>query len=459
MKTRTSKTSLVNVWTSGLFLITIFGLLLMPVAAGQEVLTQERIDALLEFLQETAIPITGDTLPNVLIEEAAGHPYVLLGEASHGTSEYYTYRADISMQLIQDHGFSFIAVEGDWDACWEVNAYVKDLPRAAQTAEAALAHFNRWPPWMWNNREVLELVRQLRSFNDSRPRSDRVGFYGIDVYGLEGSLQAVLDYVAEVNPEKAPEILAAYDCLMPYREDGAGYARRLALGGNSCEDAVRWVLEHLREEADNYKAQDAKAYFAAKQHAWVVKNAERHYRAAAKGGADSWNSRAEHFAQTVERLMAYHGNDAKGIVWAHNTHIGDARATAMGLSGRLNIGQILREQHGREKVYAVGFGTHRGTVLAGRAWGQAMETMTVPEGIPGSWEYLLHRAGISNAVLFLEPELREGLLDTFIGHRAIGVVYQPERENPGNYVPTRIADRYDAFIFIEETQALDSLAP
>ncbi len=458
METRTTGSSLAIARTACFFLIAIQSVIHTPVASGQA-LTEERMHALVELIQETAKPISDGTSPDELIEKAAEHPYVLLGEASHGTSEYYTYRTDISMRLIQEHGFSFIAVEGDWDACWEVNAYVKDLPGAAQTAEAALTHFNRWPPWMWNNREVLELVQQLRSFNDSRPRADRVGFYGIDVYGLEGSLKAVLDYVAEVDPEKASEILAAYDCLMPFREDGAGYARRLALGGTSCEDAVRWVLEHLREEAENYREQDAKAYFAAKQHAWVVKNAEHHYRAAAQGGADSWNSRAEHFAQTVNRLMDYHGDNAKGIVWAHNTHIGDARATAMGQTGRLNIGQILREQHGRDNVFAVGFGTHRGTVLAGRAWGQAMETMQVPESVPGSWENLLYQAGISNAVLFLEPKHREGPLDAFIGHRAIGVIYQPERENPGNYVPTRIAERYDAFIFIEETRALDNLAP
>jgi len=411
---------------------------------------------LIGLFQEHGIPLdTSDALDS-LIEEAAARDYVLLGEASHGTSEFYTWRATISQRLIEDHGFSFIAVEGDWDACARVNAYVKQLPGAPATAEAALDGFTRWPPWMWNNEEVLELVTWLRAFNEDKPRAEQVGFYGIDVYGMDGSLDAVLAYFEEVDPEAAAEAAADYACLTPFRGDPGAYARAAAAGA-ACEVQSLAVFELLRAGRDRYQEEDAKAYFHAKQHAHVVKNAERHYRAMAGPRAASWNYRVRHFAETVDRLMDFHGEDAKGIVWAHNTHIGDARATGMAQQGQHNIGQLLREAHGEDAVYAVGFGTHRGEVLAGSAWGSPVQAMQTPEALPGSIEDLMHRAGLGDFLLRLPQAKRDGPLGETVAHRAIGVVYNPAQER-GNYVPTRLAHRYDAFLFLEQTRPLQSRA-
>jgi erythromycin esterase len=405
------------------------------------------------LLRERAIPIAGAGDLDPLLDAIGGRRLVLLGEASHGTSEFYTWRAAISRRLIEEKGFRFIAVEGDWASSYRLNRYIQGRAPAGESARAIMQGFSRWPTWMWANEEVADLVEWLRTFNEGRPADEQVGFYGIDLYGQTDSLRKVPALTAQLAPDLADRVAAAYACLAPFADDLGPYARSVARGGESCEGQVRSVVALLRD-ANALAQADPRGYFNLKQHAMVVKYAERHYRAMAISGPESWNVRADHFFNTTERLLGRYGDGARGIVWAHNTHIGDARATVMAARGQRNIGQIARERLGAGDVFAVGFGTHRGTVMAGRAWGAQAEVMPVPEAMGESFEDIAHRTAIPRfLVLFDDPRNFEPILFP-IGHRAIGVVYQPERERFGNYVHSVVPRRYDAFVHLDETRAL-----
>ena len=429
--------------------ILISCLALLPGATFAQAATE-----LVESLRDRAIRLEEPPDLSPLIERIAPARLVLLGEASHGTSEYYTLRADISRELILRHGFRFIAVEGDWNALYRLNRYVKGLAPAATSAREIMTGFNRWPTWMWANEETAALIEWLKSHNEGLAPEERVGFYGIDVYGKDDAIRALPIALESVHPEESEWLREQYGLFTPYLNDLHEYVRALQRGAPDGSEAARAVVQRLREARDELQVDDAE-YLHLKQMAWVVKNAEKHYRAMAMRSPESWNYRVEHFYQTVERLMDFYGADARGIVWAHNTHIGDARATDMSQRGQRNIGQLAREGRGEGEVVAVGFGTHRGTVLAGRSWGGPMERMTTPPAAPGSIEAAMHEAAEGN-LLFLLDDPPPSLLQR-IGHRAIGVIYHPEREVPGNYVPTILPRRYDAFLFIEETSALTPL--
>jgi erythromycin esterase len=411
----------------------------------------------LQMLRDQAIPLkTAEDLAP-LVQSAESRSLVLLGEASHGTSEFYTWRADISRRLIQEKGFRFIAVEGDWASSYRLNQYVRGRTSEGESARSIMQGFDRWPTWMWANHETAELIEWLRDYNAGRPAPEQVGFYGIDVYGPGASMQKALGLVQKMAPSMAEDIEAAYACLQPFADDFSQYARVLSRGGRSCEDAARRAFEMIGAARESLQKDDPAAFFNLEQNALVVKNAERHYRAMLVQGPLSWNHRADHFFLTVERLFAHYGADAKGIVWAHNTHIGDARATAMAPQGQRNIGQIARQRLGQEEVFAVGFGTHRGSVMAGQSWGAQQLVMDVPPAREGSLEDLLHRTEKSQfMLLFSDPE-EFGALLTPLGHRAIGVVYDPQRERIGNYVGSVVPLRYDAFIYLEETRALEPI--
>ncbi|SDM01282.1 Erythromycin esterase homolog [Geoalkalibacter ferrihydriticus] len=410
-----------------------------------------------ELLRAQAIPIKSADDLDSLVRSAKDRSLVLLGEASHGTSEFYTWRAALSRRLIEESGFRFIAVEGDWASIYKLNQYVRGRTAEGESARCIMESFNRWPTWMWANRETAELIEWLRAYNAERPTKEQVGFYGIDVYGPESSMGKVLELMKDALPALADEARAAYACLGPFGEDFSHYARSVARGGRSCEVEARHVLGMIRAARGNLVDEDRDAYFNLKQNALVVKNAERHYRAMPAQGPASWNHRVDHFYFTVERLLAHYGAGARGIVWAHNTHIGDARATAMAQQGQRNIGQIARQRLGAEQVLAVGFGTHRGSVMAGLSWGAEPQVMAVPPAREGSFEDLLHRTEKSRLLLlFSDPQDFTALLEP-LGHRAIGVVYDPRRERIANYVPTLVPLRYDAFIYLEETRALQPL--
>jgi erythromycin esterase-like protein len=391
-----------------------------------------------------------------LLERIGDARCVLLGEASHGTSEYYAWRAHISERLIREKGFSFIAVEGDWPDCYEVNRYVKGYPDSGENAREVLGAFERWPTWMWANEEVVELTEWLHRHNQGVSTEQRVGFYGLDVYSLWESMESVIEYLERVDPDAVEAARRAYRCFEPYGEDVQEYARATAFVPTSCEGEVVGLLSELRGRIQEYR-DDPESRFNAEQNALVVSNAEAYYRAMVRGGADSWNVRDHHMAETLERLMRFYGPDSKAIVWEHNTHIGDARFTDMAGAGMVNVGQLVREQLGTEEVVLVGFGSHRGSVIAATRWGAPMEAMRVPPAREGSWEDVLHRAGEEDKLLvFDDPAQEDGLFEPR-GHRAIGVVYDPSHERYGNYVSTVLPRRYDAFLYIDETSALQPL--
>jgi erythromycin esterase-like protein len=383
--------------------------------------------------------------------------FVLIGEASHGTSEFYTWRAELSRRLIVEKGFCFVGVEGDWPDCYRVNRYVRGYPRSGRSAYEVLHAFDRWPTWMWANREVQEFTEWLRGHNDGREDEEKAGFYGLDVYSLWDSMRAVTDYLQRAAPELAPAARRAYACFDPYYGDVQDYARATRWTPESCEDEVVKVLAALRSHREALEDAGPEDYFNAEQNALVALNAERYYRTMVRGGPASWNLRDTHMADTLDRLTAHHGPKSKAIVWAHNTHVGDARATDMARDGMVNIGQLARERHAAEGVVLVGFGSHRGTVIAGREWEAPMEVMPVPPARTGSWEALFHEAGPEDRLMLLEEESAPEPFFETRGHRAIGVVYRPEFEVFGNYVPSVLPLRYDAFLHVDRTRALAPL--
>jgi erythromycin esterase len=410
-------------------------------------------------LERQRLPLgdPGDLDP--LLERIGDARYVLLGEATHGTSEFYTWRATISERLIREKGFSFIAVEGDWPDCYQVNRYAKSYLEAGSSARDVLHAFERWPTWMWANREVVALADWLHEHNRRLPSARQVGFYGLDVYSLWDSMHAVISYLESVDPSLARSARAAYRCFEPYAEDVQEYARATAIVPTTCEREAVAVLSALRANASEYREDGADAYFNAEQNALVARNAELYYRTMVRGGPTSWNVRDTHMVETLERLMKHHGPEAKAIVWEHNTHIGDARFTDMARAGMYNVGQLVRQAHDADDVVLVGFGAHRGTVIAGAEWGAPMRRMRVPNARAGSFEDALAESGRGDALLLFDGTDDGGVpgLDEPIGHRAIGVVYDPRHEGWGNYVPTIVPRRYDAFLYFEETTGVDAL--
>jgi erythromycin esterase len=407
-----------------------------------------------------------------LIEKDNGK-YVLLGEASHGTSEFYNWRSKISKRLIREKGFSFIAVEGDWPDCYNVNRYVKGMPDSGGSAYDVLYSFNRWPTWMWANKEIIELIEWLRKYNEKLPEDQKIGFYGLDVYSLWESMESVIKYLQRVDPQAIRTAIEAYHCFEPYGKSVEDYARATAFVPESCEDEVIDMLIELRSKSNQYKSDGVgrrEEYLNAEQNAIVAKNAELYYRKMIQGGTSTWNIRDSHMMDTLKRLMEFYGkdnDDAKSIVWAHNTHIGDARQTDMADNNMINIGQLVLEHASEKNVVLVGFGTYKGSVIAAREWGEKMERMYVPSAVEGSWDSLLHEQsnGSDSLLVFKEQDskkykeqlLSEEEIRTKRSQRAIGVVYNPAYERYGNYVPTLLTKRYDAFLHIDETHALHPL--
>lgn len=411
---------------------------------------------LVDSVRSIARPLRSLSDLDPLLDRIGDARHVLLGEASHGTHEYYTWRTMLSRRLIEEKGFSFIAVEGDWPDCYRVNRYVKGYNDAGENAHEVLHAFERWPTWMWANEEVVELAEWLRASNVDRPGTKKVGFYGLDVYSLWDSLYQVLAYLAKHDPAGLPAARRAFRCFEPYGEDVQEYARATRWVDRSCEREVVELLAELCRDGDA-PAGDREDRFNTEQNALVIKNAEHYYRTMVQGGPDSWNIRDQHMVETLERLMRHHGPEAKGIVWEHNTHIGDARFTDMVDDGMLNVGQLVRERHQEQDVVLVGFGSHRGSVIAGDAWEAPMERMHVPPSRPGSWENVLHQACGADRLLLLDEVRGDDRWMEERGHRAIGVVYHSHYEHHGNYVPTVLPRRYDAFLYLDETKALNPL--
>lgn len=410
---------------------------------------------LIDEIQNYGVKFSSPTELQPLINAASHAKYVLLGEASHGTSEFYTIRTELTKQLIQEHQFSFVAVEGDWPACYEVNRYVKGLAPEYQSAEDVLKKsFNRWPSWMWANHEIVNLIDWLHSYNQTQPEK-KVGFYGIDVYSLWESMEAIVDYLKKIESPDLQKALNAIECFDPYKRKPEMYGISSAFYGENCMSEILELLNTIKENKSIH-TKDPEAALNMNINAIVANNAEHYYHTMVTNNNESWNIRDRHMVEALHHIGNFYGTAAKGIIWEHNTHIGDARATDMADEGMVNVGQLTREKYKQNNVYAIGFGTYQGTVIAAKRWGDPAEVMTVPKGTEGSWEEVMHNAGDFNQYLLFTEENKH-LFRNVIGHRAIGVVYNPAHEHYGNYVPSRLSERYDAFIHIDETKALTLL--
>ncbi|MBA2664581.1 MAG: erythromycin esterase family protein [Bradymonadaceae bacterium] len=391
-----------------------------------------------------------------LIERIGDARLVLLGEASHGTSQFYTARTHLSKRLIREKGFGFIGVEGDWPDCHRVDDFIKGRIAGEPEGAQILRAFERWPTWMWANVEVVLLCEWLREHNRALGAPAQVGFFGLDVYSLWDSMATVLAYLEERDPQALQAARLAAACFEPYGFDDQAYARATAIVGASCEDEVVELMVRLRERSTRL-SEEARERFDLEQNAQVMLNAERYYRTMVRGGPHAWNIRDHHMMETLDRLLERHGPDSKAIVWAHNTHIGDARATDMAGYGMFNLGQLARERYGDDAVALVGFGSHHGSVIAGRAWGAPMERMTTPPAASGSWEEAFHLAGEHDWLLITDDLAQSELARKVRGHRAIGVVYQPVADRLHNYVSTVLTSRYDGFVFFDQGDALHPL--
>jgi erythromycin esterase-like protein/predicted phosphoribosyltransferase len=394
-----------------------------------------------------------------LVARAREARHVLLGEASHGTREFYRERAELTKRMILEAGVSAVAVEADWPDAYRVNRFVRGAGEDS-CAEEALRGFRRFPVWMWRNTVVLEFVQWLRDHNDAQPDGSRkVGFYGLDLYSLHASMETVVAYLEQVDPAAARRARERYACFDQFGRDPQVYAYETGIAGaEPCEEAaVRQLVELLGTDpegaAGGEAGQDPDERFHAEQNARLVVNAERYYRAMYRGGVDSWNLRDRHMAETLEHLSAHlegTSGRAKVAVWEHNSHLGDNRATELGQAGQLNVGQLVRERHGANALL-IGFTTYTGTVTAASQWGGPAERMRVRPALPGSWEELFH-----------EQDRPTFLLDAQRLHgrrleRAIGVIYQPQTERVSHYFHTRLADQFDAVIHLDETSALEPL--
>ncbi|MFV0624357.1 protein-L-isoaspartate(D-aspartate) O-methyltransferase [Sphingomonas sp. ac-8] len=431
-------------------------------AASNHLAGASRKRSLPEMIAEAAEPLPAfdDPAFGRLFDRFADRRVVLLGEASHGTAEFYRARAAITRHLVEHHGFTIVAVEADWPDAAAIDRYVRHRPGR----EAAEPPFQRFPEWMWRNTEVAALVAWMRGHNDGIADPDRrAGFYGLDIYNMRGSIAAVLDYLDRVDPEAAQVARERYGCLTPWQRDPATYGRSaLRRGYAECEEAVIAQCRALLARKLDYAREDGDSFLDAAQNARLVASAERYYRIMYYGGAESWNLRDRHMFETLQNLLDAKGPDAKAIVWAHNSHIGDARHTDMGaVRDELNIGQLCRERFGREAAL-IGFGTHTGTVAAATDWDGAMEVKRVLPSRRDSYERLCHDAGTPRFLLDLSPGRHEALRRRLAEprlERFIGVIYRPETELWSHYSQAVLPEQFDAYVWFDEAQAVTPLGP
>ncbi len=386
---------------------------------------------------------------------AGGARFVLIGEASHGTHEFYALRAELTERLIEERGFCAVAAEADWPDAYRVNCYARGVG-GDRDADESLAGFRRFPTWMWRNTVVLEFIEWLRERNERSPRP--AGFYGLDLYSLHASIESVLRYLDDVDPEAASRAAARYSCFDHFGDDAQAYGYETGVAGaDPCErDVVAQLVELQRSAPDAAAGDDGVVAtdrrFHAEQNARLVRNAERYYRAMYRGRVSSWNLRDTHMAETLDALIAHLERTrgaSKVVVWAHNSHLGDARATAMGAHGELNLGQLVHERYGRH-AFALGFTTYEGTVTAASEWGGDAERKRVRPALAGSWEELFHGAHERRFLL----DLRDVTSHDARLERAIGVIYRPETERWSHYFHTRLLDQFDAMIHVDRTHAV-----
>ena len=419
-------------------------------------------------LRAAARPLTGSASDyDPLLDLVGDARFVLLGEATHGTAEFYDERARITRRLIEEKGFTAVAVEADWPDAWRVNRYVRGEGSDAD-GRAALSGFERFPAWMWRNTSVLDFVEWLRKRNDGAGQGlgkSKAGFYGLDLYSLFTSIQEVLRYLDGVDPVAAEETRRRYACFDHYDQDSQHYGYAASVGlSESCQQGVNAALQDLQQRAFDYMQADGAsaedAFFYAQQNARLVKNAEEYYRTMFRGRISSWNLRDSHMAETLDALarhLSRDGKPAKIVVWEHNSHIGDARATEIGRQGEWNVGELARKAYGQDACL-IGFSTYDGRVTAASAWDGPAEHKHVRPGMPGSYEHLLHSVGMERFFLPLRDPgpARDVLMEERL-ERAIGVLYLPRTERQSHYFMAQLPRQFDAVIHIDRSSAVTPL--
>src|SRR5437867_3604745 len=418
-----------------------------------------------EFVREIAQPLSGGVNDyDGLLKLIGNARFVLVGEATHGTHEFYSERAAITKRLIAEKGFSVVAIEADWPDSARVHRYVRGNTADANANEA-LSGFRRFPIWMWRNTVMVEFVEWLRGFNrDIDPKRAPVGFYGMDLYSLHASIEAVLKYLKKVDPESAKRAKLRYSCFDHFSREPQEYGYATTVGAaEPCEEAVVEQLIELQSKATEFLSRDgevaAEELFFAEQNARLVKNAEQYYRSMFRGRASSWNLRDRHMVETIEALVAHlnGSRQPKAIVWAHNSHLGDARATEMSQRGELNVGQRIRERSGSDAVL-ISFSTYHGSVTAASDWGGPAERKNVRPALRGSYEELFHQTGLPRFWIDLRNAGDKiGVLYGPRLERAVGVIYRPKTERLSHYFHARLPKQFDAIIHIDETRAVEPL--
>jgi len=395
--------------------------------------------------------------PDALLGRIGNARVVLLGEASHGTSEFYRMRARITQALIRDKGFRFVAIEGDWPDAARIDHYARHREYPPSEWRA----FARFPEWMWRNTETAEFVDWLRAHNAALPFPERAAFHGLDLYSLYTSVQAVLEYLEDIDPAAAALARQRYACLTPWQGDPAAYGQAALSGAfRKCEDGVVRMLVDILTERERYSLRDGERYLDAMQNARLIASAERYYRVMYYGSRESWNLRDSHMFDTLTNLLAFYGPASKAVVWAHNSHVGNARATEMAARGEHNIGQLCRETFGAG-AYAIGFGTHTGTVAAASNWNAPMEIMVVRPSHRDSYEHLCHATGSPRFLLPLRGQRDKSLIEALTKprlERAIGVIYRPESELASHYFQANLPQQFDEYVWFDETKAVTPFA-
>ncbi|WP_201587893.1 erythromycin esterase family protein [Psychrobacter jeotgali] len=403
-----------------------------------------------------------------LMERIGDSRVVLLGEASHGTAEFYEMRARITKELIEKKGFTIIAAEADWPDAAHIHHYIHGREQDALLQNAP---FSRFPTWMWANQSMLEFTYWLRAYNakidnaKAESSQQKIGFYGLDLYSLYSSIEAVLDYLQQVDPKAAEVARDRYGCLMPWADDPVLYGRAVAAQQhNSCETEVLKNLQDLLKKRLEYSVANEEQFFDAKQNAKLIVNAERYYRTlyyteGSSAEYNSWNQRDQHMFAALQAVLEFRGSESKAVVWAHNSHIGDARATQMSKRGELNIGQLARQEYG-DKAYNIGFGTDHGTVAAASEWGGPMEIKPVQPSHVDSYERIFHEVATDNFLLPLRYPLHEDIRKELLPERlerAIGVIYRPETELQSHYFYASLPAQFDEYIWFDKTRAVAAL--
>ena len=369
---------------------------------------------MIKSIQKYARPYRSMADLDPIIEALGDATYVLLGESSHGTSEFYTIRAELTKKLIIEKGFTIIAVEGDWPACQSINRYIKGFDQTKTDIKEVLEKFDRWPAWMWANLEILGLIEWLRDFNHQNAKKEKIGFYGLDVYSLWESMDEIIRYLEKSHSPGLEAAKKAFSCFEPFNRNHESYAVSAGYLSEGCLDETLQLLSSIQKNKWKYE-DDQESSLNMEVNALVTAHAEEYYRTMVKSDSESWNIRDRHMTDALEAIVKYYGEGAKVIVWEHNTHVGDARATDMKNDGMVNVGQLIREKYGRENVFILGFGTYSGTVISAPEWGMVFQITNVPPAQSGSWEALVHQTGAFNKYLLFNGQNEEEF-NNVIGH-------------------------------------------